>query len=65
MSHVDSYIVSSVLADIDSEYGKITKMTITRGKIHRYLMMTINYPSPGKVRLSMVDYIENMLDEIP
>ena len=31
MSHVDSYIVSSVLADIDSEYGKITKNDHHRG----------------------------------
>ena len=29
MSRVDPYIVSSFLADIDAEYGNITKMTIT------------------------------------
>ena len=55
MSHVDSYIVSSVLADIDAEYGKIYKMTITRGNIHKYLGMAINYSYPGKEKLSMVD----------
>ena len=43
MSHVDPDIVSSVLADIEAEYGKIAKTTITRGKIHKYLGMTINY----------------------
>ena len=32
MSHIDPDIVSSVLADIVAEYGKIAKMTITRGK---------------------------------
>ena len=55
MSHVDSDIVSSITADIDTEYGKITKMTITRGKIHKYLRMTIDYSYPVKVILSMVD----------
>ena len=35
MSHVGSNIISSVIAKIDTEYGKITKMTITRGKTHR------------------------------
>ena len=65
MLHVDFDIFSGVPSDINEDYGKITKMTITGGKIHRYLMMNINYSSPGKVRLSMVDYIENMLDEIP
>ena len=36
ISHFDPYIVSSFLADIDAEYGK---MTITRGKIHKYPIM--------------------------
>ena len=49
MSHVDSDIVSSVLADIDTEYINIEKITITWGKIHKYIGMTINLSSPGKV----------------
>ena len=36
-SHVDPAVVSSVLADIDAEYSKIVKMTITRGKLYKYL----------------------------
>ena len=35
MSHVDSDIFSSVLSDIDAEYGKILKMTITQVNIHK------------------------------
>ena len=35
------------------------------GKTHEYLGMTIDYSSPGKVMLLMVNYIENMLDDIP
>ena len=50
-SHVDPAVVSGVLSDIDTEYGKIEKMTITRGKEHKYLGMTIDYSSPGKVIL--------------
>ena len=40
-------------------------MTITRGKVHKYLGMTIDYSSPGKVILLMIDYIGKMLDAIP
>ena len=40
-------------------------MTITRGKVHKYPGMTIDYYSQGKVIFSMVYYIENKLDEIP
>ena len=41
-SHVEPAVVSSVLDDIDAEYGKIAKMTITWGKVHKYLRMTID-----------------------
>ena len=54
MSHVNSGIISSVLAEIDSEYGNISKITITRGKIQKYLGMNMDYSSPGKVKFSMV-----------
>ena len=64
-SHVDTVFVFIVFSDIDAEYGKILKMTITRGKVHKYLRMTIDYSSPGKVIFSMVNYIGNMLDDIP
>ena len=39
-------------------------MTITRGKVHKYLGMTIDYSSPGKVIFSMIDYIGKILDYI-
>ena len=64
MSHVDYDIDSSILADIDTEYGKIVKMTITWGKIHKYLGMTIDQSFPGKVILSMVNYIGKILNNI-
>ena len=56
---------SSVLADTEVEYGNIEKITITRGKVHKYLGMTIDYSSPGKVIFSMVEYIGKMLYDIP
>ena len=42
MSHVDFDIVSRVFSDIDAEYENIVKMTITGGKIHKYLGMIID-----------------------
>ena len=33
-SHVDPAIISSIIADIDAEYGNISMMTITWGKVH-------------------------------
>ena len=65
MPHVDSEVISRILSDIDTEYVNIAKITITRGKIHKYLGMTINYSSTSKVNLSMADHIGNILDDIP
>ena len=65
MLHADPNIASSVISDIETEYGNISKMNITRGKIHKYLGMTINYYSPVKIKFSMVNYIVMMIDDIP
>ena len=62
MSHVDSYIVSRVLSDIETEYGNIAKLTITHGKIRKYLRMTIDYSSLVKVNLYMINCIGKNLD---
>ena len=64
MLHVDSDDVYGVLDDINAEYENIEKMTITRGKIHKYLGMTIDYSSLVKVKFSFVNYIGNMLENI-
>jgi hypothetical protein len=40
-------------------------LTITRGKGHDYLGMKIDYSEKGKVKITMIDYIEGMLDELP
>jgi hypothetical protein len=38
---------------------------VTRGDIHDYLGMTIDYSTEGKVVIRMDDYVENMLAELP
>ena len=63
-SHVDPAFISSVLFDIDAEYGKIAKMTITQGKVHKYLGVNIDYSFPGKVIFLMIDYIGKMIEGI-
>ena len=65
MSHGDSDIVSSLLSGIDSEYGKISNMTTTRVKMHRYPGVTIDYSSTGKLILSVVNYMGKVLNDTP
>ena len=65
MLHVDSNILSSVPVKIDEEYEKNVKMTITQGKIHKYLRIAIDYSLPGRLILSMVYYIGKILNYTP
>ena len=65
ISHVDSAVVSDVLELLNSEFGKEAPLTVTRGKVHDYLGMTLDYSTPGKVKIRMEKYIQNILDELP
>ena len=49
---------------VESEFGKEAPLTVTRGKVHVYLGMTIDYSTEGKVRFSMMNYIKEILDEL-
>ena len=40
-------------------------MTITWGKIHKYLGITINYSSPVEIKLPKFNYIGKMLNDTP
>jgi len=65
ISHVSSGVVSDVIAKLNSWYGEITPVTVTRGDIHEYLGMTIDYSTPGKVHIRMDDYTEALVVEMP
>jgi hypothetical protein len=36
-------------------------MTVWRGKIHKYLGMTLDYTVPGQVKITMLDYVNEIL----
>jgi hypothetical protein len=65
ISHADPNVVTSVIKQLEGEFGKEAPLTVTRGKLHDYLGMTIDYRVPGKVMIAMFDYIDNMLAELP
>ena len=65
ISHVDASVVSDVISWLDGEFGAEAPLTKTRGKVHEYLGMTIDFSTPGKVKFTMIDYIQVMLDDLP
>ena len=56
---------TEVIAMINNEFGKEAPITITRGKIHDYLGMTLDYTEAGKVKIKMLDYVTKMLADLP
>ena len=38
-------------------------MSVTRGKVHKYLGMVIDFSSKGKVKFRMDDYVMEMLND--
>ena len=65
ISHVDPKVVDKLLKDINGRFGKEAPISISRGKVHEYLGMTLDYATPGKVKIIMTDYVEKMLADLP
>ena len=64
-SHVDPKQVDGFIQWVKDKYGAIGEVKTTRGKIHEYLGMTLDYSVKGQVSIGMVDYIEKMVKEFP
>jgi hypothetical protein len=65
ISHESADVVTQVIELLEMEFGKEAPLTKTRGKVHEYLGMTIDYSEKGKIKFSMIDYVQNMLDGLP
>ena len=64
-SHVDPKVNDDFYDWMQEKYGKIKPVKATRGKIHEYLGMTLDFSKKGKVKIRMVEYIKRMLKEFP
>jgi hypothetical protein len=60
ISHVSMEAIEGVLDMLNDRYGKKKPLVTTRGKVHEYLGMTLDFSVNGKVRVIMQDYIEEM-----
>jgi hypothetical protein len=71
ISHVDAKVVTTILNLLDNKYGqeivggKRAPLTITRGRVHDYLGMTLDYSENGVVKIDMRDYVNKILGEMP
>ena len=65
ISHADSRVVTNVIKMLKTQYGKVGELNVVRGKRHEYLGIDLDFSTPGKVIISMQQYIERILDELP
>ena len=66
LSHRKSKVVDEMVEWLRKEYESIFedgsgKMTVSRGRIHKYLGMTLDYTVRGQVKITMIDYIDEIL----
>ena len=64
-SHVDPKVNDEFGKWLQKEFGQIKDVSGTRGKKHVYLGMTLDYSTPGEVKIDMCDYVKSMIEEFP
>jgi len=65
ISHVDKKVVEDIIGLLNEKFGNENPLTTTRGKVLEYLGMSLDYSTKGKVKISMYDYINKLLTELP
>ena len=65
LSHSGKDIVDALTQWTNETYEYITKLKISRVKIHDYLAMTMYYTTSGEVEMYMKEYIDKIILEFP
>ena len=66
LSHKDTKTVDKMIEWLRENYESIFEdgsgaMSISRGKVHKYLGMTLDYSTTGQVKIILLDYIEEII----
>jgi hypothetical protein len=63
MSHADEKEVSKLITWLKSVYG--ADMRVSRGKVHGYLGMTLDFTNKGEAKVTMIDYLKGVINDFP
>jgi len=66
-SHEDSKVNDELLDWLKDKYANdnIGEVKAKRGTKHNYLGMTLDYTSPGVLKIDMTEYVKSMIEEFP
>lgn len=65
ISHVDSAVVDHVIDLLDGEFGEEEPLSKSRGKVHDYLGMILDFSVDGAVTVDMTDYVRTVIADMP
>lgn len=65
ISHIKSSVVDDIIVSLQEEYGKVSEMTVSRGKKHDYLGMTLDFSKDGCFIIDMEKYLDTILSGCP
>ena len=65
VSHVDRAEVEKFVRQMEETFGKDTPLMVSRGQVHDYLGMTLDFRTKGEVQINMEHYIDMMLQDAP
>ena len=64
MSHTQQEVLDEIIEKLTSKYGNEKGLSVQWGRKHEYLGMTIEYTDDRKVKFTMNDYIDGLLNEM-
>ncbi|KAG7345085.1 reverse transcriptase RNA-dependent DNA polymerase [Nitzschia inconspicua] len=65
LSHVDPEVVEEIFAKLQEEFGKEAPLSVTRGKVHNYLGMRIDFSVDSKVQFTMPTLVDEIVAQLP
>jgi len=60
ISHMEQAVVDDIIEKIEDKFGK---MKVTRGKVHNFLGMEIDYSTTGIAKIGMSGYLQEAIDD--
>ena len=58
-------VVEAIIKWLNEKFGQESPLSTTQGKVLEYLGMPLDYTTAGKVKISIHEYIDKMLMELP
>ena len=65
ISHMEKKVVDHIIDKLTRKFGEYSPLSTSTGKKLEYSNMKFDYMTKGKVMLSMYEYIDKMLTELP